>query len=382
MSACLSISLITAFLFILSAASLQRNAGAGQYTAESNPADSVDSPSAGRGERQNRAASHPAGITLVIMNDSEQFPLAIKVGDQYIQLPGPSSWPRDADGGKSAATKGRFIAAIIDTADILKANGFDPDASFSFVMDDTEMDVNNTHRITAEDFMNTTGGGHRQRSGDDGMPAAGNGAWRALKFRNVIVGNGRIPALSDYLVKPQNLVSQNNSNKNATTAPNLRNSTFAPIDYRGDVPQVRPLEEPSPQNNRRYINALNSPNPAVRADAIENLLLNGYQEADADNSGDLAGTTVNEATADNHTTIDDKKVDSADHIDETLAQETLSGIALRDKSPAARIQALDQLVESFGRKASPTLKEAMHDPDPRVARTAGALMSDMEDADQ
>ena len=103
MSACLSISLITAFLFILSAASLQRNAGAGQYTAESNPADSVDSPSAGRGERQNRAASHPAGITLVIMNDSEQFPLAIKVGDQYIQFPGPSSWPRDADGGRLVA---------------------------------------------------------------------------------------------------------------------------------------------------------------------------------------------------------------------------------------------------------------------------------------
>lgn len=389
MPTCLGIAFI---LSLFTATSPPRNAAAAQYAQGSSYAATVFQPPPTHEKPQNETASAypavaginpPPGMTVVIMNDAGQFPLAIKVGNQYIELPGPSSWPQGADDGKPGSTNGRFLAVLIDTADILKANGFRPDAPFSFVINGAEMNVNNTHRILVSESMNTAATDHPGRSGDDGTLATTGSRWRAFRFQNIVVSHGQNPSLSDYLVAPRNLATQDAASSSAKaqapSASNLQYSRFAPLGYRGDVPQVAPLEEPSAQNNRKYIKALNSPDPAVRADAIENLILNGYQGADV-TQGTANPDTV--ATPDNNSTTNDKYLDSADQLDESLPQEMLSGIALHDKSPAVRVQALDQLVERFGQQAAPTLKEAMHDPDPRVARMAGALMSDIGSSDQ
>lgn len=389
MPTCLGIALI---LSLFTATSPQRDAAAAQYAQGSSDAATVSQPPTTHEKPQNETApAYPAaaginpsaGMTVVIMNDAGQFPLAIKVGDQYIELPGPSSWPQGADDGKAGSTNGRFLAVLIDTADILKANGFRPDAPFSFVINGTEMNANNTHRILVGEAMNTAATGHQGRSRDDGTLATAGSSWRAFSFQNIVVSHGQIPALSDYLVAPRNLAMQGAANggaqAQAPAASSPQYSRFAPTGYHGDAPQVEPLEEPSPVTNQKYIKALNSPDPAVRADAIENLILNGYREADVTQSAAHPDTA---ATPDNNSTTNDKYLDSADQLDESLPQETLSGIALHDKNPAVRVQALDQLVERFGQQASPTLKEAMHDPDPRVARMAGALMSDMGNTDQ
>lgn len=347
-------------------------------TAQSALSD-ANNPMATAAPRPTAGTDSPPKLTVIIMNDASRFNLALKVGDRYIELPGPASWPHDT-GSTTNTGKGRFIAALIDTSAILKANGFKPDTPFTFVANDTELNDNNTHYIAAE---KSVAGKHRLGNSSEGDPLAiGNGAWRGYKFQNIVVSRGQTPSLSNYLVPPENPVKQISSKDYTQGTINSQSSTFTPRYYRGDVPQVTPLEEPSPQVNHKYIEALKSPDPAVRADAIENLIINGYHGPDAIQVTDSPGTPVEKSASDNASTASDKYLDSAKQLDESLPQETLSGIALHDKNPSVRIQALDQLAERFGQQASSTLKEALHDPDPRVARMADALMIDMQDQEQ
>jgi hypothetical protein len=322
----------------------------------------------------------PPRMTVIIMNDARQFNLALKVGDQFIELPGPTLWPNDAGDGTSNTGKARFLAALVDTSAILKANGFKPDTPFNFVVNGAEMNDNNTHHIAAEKSVAGNRSPGDTRKGD--MLAVGNRAWRGYKFRNIVVSRGRIPSLSDYLVPSENRATRVSTKNYSPDIHDSQNSTFTPRYYRGDVPQVTPLTEASPQANHKYIEALKSPDPAVRADAIENLIINGYDAPDVIQGADSPGASVGKSASGNTSATSDKYLDSPNLLDDSLPQDALSGIALHDKNPSVRIQALDQLAERFGQQASSTLKEAVHDPDPRVARLADALMLDLQDQEQ
>jgi hypothetical protein len=47
-----------------------------------------------------------------------------------------------------------------------------------------------------------------------------------------------------------------------------------------------------------------------------------------------------------------------------------------------RVQSLDLLVERFGQQAAATVKEARHDPDPRVSRMADQLLIELTNQSQ
>jgi len=374
-------------LALLCAAVLLRDATAAQSSSTTlGVAASIDTPVVVNPEQRPEIGAAPratdgiiprSGMTVVILSGAGRFALAIKVGDQIIELPGPSSWPRETDDAKSGFNKSRFIAVLIDTADILKANGFSPDTPFSFVVNGAEMNVKNTQRLVTAESMT---GKLPDQTRDDGM------AWSAFRFRNVVASHGEIPSMSDYLVAPRIAASRNAASDGAKlpapTASTLPSSTYAPSGYHNDVPQVTPLERPSPENTRKYIEALHSPDPAVRADAIENLIINGDEQFLGTQDVPKPGSAVDKTTSDNNSATNDQTQDAAHSLDESLSQEALSGIAIHDKDPQVRMQALDQLVERFGSQAAPTIKEALQDPDPRVARMANALMFDMEGQDQ
>lgn len=396
--ASLSLSLIIASLFLLAGASPPQKTAAGPSSPGSKNAAAGHNPPPLHYQRRDDTAStrqatagiNPlAGITVVIFNGGRQFPLAIKVGDRYIELPGPSSWPQGADDGKPDADDARFLAAIIDTAGVLKAYGFKPDASFSFVAGGTELNAGNTYRIAGTRRVHAAGDKHEDYAVEYRTQAGEEGIWRSLRFKNIVVSHGQIPSLSDYLVTPQNLAAKNamggGANPHAPAASGQQEARASADTARGalfrnrDIPQVLPLEEPTAQTNRKYLDALNSADPTVRADALQNLVINGYRGSDVKETGVNPGTALDQAAPDKSSNTADKTLDAADQLDAAPPQETLSNIALHDKSPAVRIQALDQLVERFGQQAAPTLQEAIKDPDPRVARMAGQLMSDFSD---
>ena len=136
--------------------------------------------------------------------------------------------------------------------------------------------------------------------------------------------------------------------------------------------QVTPWEEATPESTRKYVAALDSPDPAVRANAIQSLLVNGYREADPNNDTNATmKSIIAKSLLDKESGVRSTAMEALDAYDGTLPQGTLSHMALNDSNPALRIQALDLLV------ATATVQEARHDPDPRVGRMATELLTEM-----
>ena len=327
------------------------------------------------------ASNRLAGITVVIANNGKTVPLGIKVGGKYLSFPDPASWPRGADGDAPSSEPKKFLAGIIDTAGVLRANGFQPDEAFSLVVGGAELNAANTFRIEGNNQADKT-----QDQGNDyaleyrTQPGDG-GIWRYLKFRNIVLSYGQVPSLADYLV------SQNGAASSGAGMNDTRNATVTPQTVQMEASahstaQVTPLEQPSTESARKDIEALDSPDPAIRADAIQNLILSGYNEATAKEAGVKIGTIIDKTLQDSNPNVREATLDSLDGYDGPIPQDALSRAALNDKNPALRIHALELLAERFGDRASPTVKEALHDPDPRVGRMASQLLSDFADKQQ
>jgi hypothetical protein len=297
---------------------------------------------------------HLASIAVIMLNNDKELPLAIRVGNNNIEIPGPSSWPKDS---ATDSEKGRFLAGIIDTADVLKANGFKPDETYSFVVGGTALNASNTFRVTGNHHADLA----RNNTGDYTEEYHSNpneeGIWRSLKFKNIVLSYGQIPSLADFLVAPH--ISPT---KTLTPTPNDQTPAIM-----GDS-SIKTAEDV-----QKYREDLNSSYPEVRAKAIQNLMLfsNSFNK---DPAHPDAGTYLEKALTDTDPAVREAALSSLDLWDGEIPMQTLSKIVLNDQDPNIRIHALSILADRFNERAVPTLQQATHDPDSRVAQKAGQLL--------
>ncbi len=300
------------------------------------------------------ASDHLASVAVIMLNNDKDLPLAIRVGDKNIEIPGPSSWPND---GATGSEKGRFLAGIIDTADVLKANGFKPDETYSFVVGGTALNASNTFRVTGNhqtDLAQNNTGGYTEEYHSNPDEA---GIWRSLKFKNIVLSYGQIPSLADFLVAPHI----------GPTKSAMPTSNEQPPAIMGDS-SIKTAEDV-----QKYREDLNSSYPEVRAKAIQNLMLfsNPFNK---DPAHPDAGTYIEKALTDTDPTVREAALSSLDLWDGDIPMQTLSKIVLNDQDPDIRIHALGILADRFDEQAVPTLQQASHDPDSRVAQKAGQLL--------
>ena len=300
-------------------------------------------------------ADRLAGVTVVLLNDGKEQPLEITAGNKHISIPGPSSWP-NAGGNNAASDKGRFIAAIIDTGDVLKANGIDPTHSFSLTVGGTALSAANTFRVTGNDQPSSA-----QATGDFSeeylTPPGETGIWRALKFKNIVVSYGQVPSLADVLVSP----------------PATNSQAAVPTEQQPVPVKVAPSRDELAASAHQYVEALASADPTTRANAIRDLALSGYQQ-DKDKSDPSMRSILERTLSDNDPSVRQAALNSLDMWDGSIPFQSLSNIALNDQVPELRMHALDLLANRFGDQAVPILQQASHDPDIRVAQKAGELM--------
>ncbi|MEJ2653020.1 MAG: HEAT repeat domain-containing protein [Gammaproteobacteria bacterium] len=345
--------LVVAAAIILALLALPRKESPPRDIAGKQPVNTIASTAQTTAAPQSPApgADRLAGVTVVLLNNGKQFPLEIKADGKSISIPGPSSWP-----GASGSEQGRFIAAIVDTADVLKANGIDPTRSFSLMVGGTALSAANTFRVTGNNQPPSA-------QATDGFseeyltPRGETGIWRALKFKNIVVSYGQVPSLADVLVSPPTTSSQQATPAQQQAAPT----------------KVVPSRQELAASAHQHVEALGSADPATRANAIRDLTLSGYQR-DKDKSDPSMRSILEQGLSDNDPSVRQAALNSLEMWNGSIPFQSLSNIALNDQVPELRMHALDLLASRFDDQAVPILQQASHDPDLRVAQKAGELL--------
>ena len=327
-------------------------------------------------DTQNAASSNQSlpsterlsSVAVIILNNGKELPLEIKVGDKNIKIPGSSSWPQSADKGSAGAEKNSFLAAIIDTADVLQANGFKPDDAFSFVVGGTELNAANTFRVQGNHQTDTARNKTDDYIEEYRTPPGEEGIWRSLKFKNLILSYAQVPSLGDFLVP-----SQSSAAKNAALAEATAGGAST-----SDGRNSPAIEDNSPQtellaSTRKNIEDLDNTDPSIRANAIRDLVLSGYQQDKDDSAPDMR-SILEKTLADKDPAVREAALGSLDGWNGSIPMQTLSQVVLNDNIPELRMHALDLLVDRFAEQALPTLQQAGNDPDLRVARKAREYM--------
>jgi hypothetical protein len=331
-------------------------------------------PAAGSGMRNIAASNQPSAaadrlssVAVIIVNNGKELPLEIKVGDKSIKIPGPSSWPQSADKDSSGDEKNRFLAGIIDTADVLQANGFKPDEAFSFVVGGTALNAANTFRVLGNHQPDTARDGTGSYSEEYRTPPGEEGIWRTLKFKNILLSYGQVPSLADFLAPSRTGAAQDTALARAAAA------GASPVDESGSVT----TENNGPQTEmlasaHKNIEDLDNTDPAIRANAIRDLVLSGYQQ-DNDNAAPNMRALIEKTLEDKDPAVREAALGSLEGWNGSIPMQALSRIVLSDNVPELRMHALDLLADRFAEQALPTLQQAGNDPDMRVARKARQL---------
>ena len=298
---------------------------------------------------------HLASVAVIMLNNGKELPLTIRVGDKNIEIPGPSSWPKDS---ATDSEKGRFLAGIIDTADVLKAYGFKPDETYSFVVGGTALNASNTFRVTGNHQIDRARNNTGDYTEEFHSKPDDEGIWRSLKFKNIVLSYGQIPSLTDFLVAPQTRTTK-------TPMPALNDQNPAIVDNTLNTAD----------DVQKYRDALNSSNPATRAEGIQNLILFS-DPLTTDKSHPGVVTSIEKALTDTDPTVREAALHSLDLWDGDIPIEIVSRIVLNDQNPELRMHALSILADRFDERAISTLQQASHDPDSRVAQKASQLLGE------
>lgn len=358
MIACMAIALvITSSMLLMKKAPQQDN-----ITAQNRRAIDNSGKTAAVSGQAAPASDNLASVAVIMLNNDKEPPLAIRVGNKNIEIPGPSAWP------KGSAEKGRFLAGIIDTADVLRANGFKPHDTFSIVVDGTPLTAANTYRVTgnheagiAGDTSDTYSEEFRTLPGEEGI-------WRSLKFKNIVLSYGQVPSLADFLV-----AGPVSSSKNAMPEQTSGAGTSA-LSYRDPAAMAADMRQ-AENEIQKYRDAIDSPDPALRAEGIKNIVVYG-NEAPVSESQPGIATYIEKALTDNDSTVREAALGALELWDGDIPMQTLSRVVLNDQSPEVRIHALNILVERFNERSVPTLQQASHDPDTQVAQKASEFLQE------
>lgn len=110
--------------------------------------------------------------------------------------------------------------------------------------------------------------------------------------------------------------------------------------------------------------------PEDRAAALKELVDEGVE-------GEILKTLV-ASLSDEETDVRDVAIEGLEEADDTVPFGPIAGVALRDKSPELRMDAIELLVKVDGKRAQVFLKQAVTDPDPRVSHLATELQEELE----
>ena len=285
-------------------------------------------------------------VTVLLYGDRAPTPFGIKVGSEFIELKTPADIAGDA-----GLEHRSWRAGLIDTADLLRANGYSPETPFAVVVGGRELTAGNTYRITGsrraeQDYADA---GRTHTVVYESMPGE-QGVWRTLKFRNFMLSYGYAPGLRHHLV--------------AERSTDL--SSPSTIEYHPSTPQ-----DAAPPRDPRPITAADYPNPRERAAAIMERITESSRQQAA-----LMPTLV-EGLRDNNGDVREVSLGMMESLEGPLPLAAVRDIALHDSEPALRIHALDLLVDREGPHSLTTLKEARMDPDPTVSQTAEQIIDNL-----
>ena len=359
--ACMAIALI-----ITSSMLLMRKSPPQTNTATNNEKESAESgKTSDIPSRQVSDHDHLATINVIVLHNGKDLPLAITVGNKSIEIPGPSSWPKTGNDGATNSEKGRFLAGIIDTADVLKANGFNPDDPYKISVGGTPLNASNTFRVVGSQRSNLSSNQTQSFTEEYHTPPNEDGIWRSLKFKNIVLSYGQVPSLSDFLVSSQptskHMLDQT-TNREASIVSNVQ-STNPKMD---DTLQAQ-------AEHQKFREDLNNDDPKIRARGIERLLLSS-DTMDTDQTTQDMVPDIEKALKDSDATVRESALRALNAWDGNIPMQPLADFVLNDQSPDLRIQAMSLLVDRYEQKSLPTLQQASHDPDSRVAERASQYL--------
>ena len=150
------------------------------------------------------------------------------------------------------------------------------------------------------------------------------------------------------------------------------NGTSSTLNYPNPAAMARDKIQ-AEKETQKFRDAMNSSNPAIRAEGIQNIVLYGDDMA-ADSTHPGVAKYLEKALEDQDHTVRKAALDSLDLWDGDIPMQSLSRIVLNDQDPELRKHALSILADRFNEQAVPTLQQASHDPDTEVAQKASQLL--------
>jgi len=286
-----------------------------------------------------------SSITVLVNQGQALSPFGLKIGDTFLELRTPATADR------AAARHRSWRAGLIDTADLLRANGYPPETPFTLVVGGKALTAGNTYRITGDHALRHSppvdGGGYTVSYED--MPGE-QGIWRILKFKNFMLSYGYSPGLRDHLLASVG-------------------SEQPPVPNADDDPSNLPSATPSQMDIP--VNTMDYPDPQTRAAAIVERVTRSTQAQTA-----LMPTLI-EGLRDPSGHVREVSLGMLDTLDGPVPVKTLKNVALHDNEPALRIHALDLLAAREGRGALAILKDARADPDPSVRQAVAQIIDSL-----
>ena len=125
--------------------------------------------------------------------------------------------------------------------------------------------------------------------------------------------------------------------------------------------------------HQKFREDLNNDDPKIRARGIERLLLSS-DTMDTDQTTRDMVPDIEKALKDSDATVREAALRALNAWDGNIPMQPLADIVLNDQSPDLRIQAMSLLVDRYEQKSLPTLQQASHDPDSRVAERASQYL--------
>lgn len=308
---------------------------------------SAHQPSAGNGPLPERTLS---SITVLVNQGGALSPFGIKVGDSFLELHTPMTTPHARLGERRS-----WRAGLIDTADLLRANGYSAETPFTLVVGGEALTAGNTYRITGIDNQRHPApeGGGAYSVAYENIPGE-RGIWRILRFKNFMLSYGYSPGLRDHLLASDGpeqapaVTTDETHPSLPTAAPQLPSTPVTPVAY---------------------------PDPRARAAAIV---------ARATRSIEQQATLIpmlTEGLRDQSEHVREASLAMLTTLEGPVPVKTLKYVAMHDDVPALRIHALDLLAAHEGRRALPILNDAHANPDPAVRQAAAQIISSLPTKD-
>lgn len=301
-----------------------------------------------------------ASVNILISNQKAVSPLGIKVKDRFIEFASPGTWPQLGISGNDGHD---WKAGLIDTAELLKANGFAPDTPFNIVVGGAELDTGNTYRIQGnhDSLLHTANSSRKddEYSVEYGNIPGENGIWRTLTFSNYHLSHGFAPSLRRHLSGPA-------TKPDDIQAHHQADATSPARDAAGDG-----LSGNATPGDSRLYTDIKHPDPDIRAKGLTKLVTRHQRDRWR------VVPAITEGLRDPNVHVRETSLGTLETWEGPLPEKALTEVALKDESTPLRVHALDLLAYRKGIDALEVLQQARLDPVPMVSQFAEQLITEI-----